>query len=111
MSPNWFANKGATINPKNEKDKCFQWPTISGLNYNKIKEKDLKKYLNLKGLIRIFHYTVRIGNILNNNASVALNVLFASYGSEEIKLACKSNYNKHKNQVILLMINDESNNR
>ena len=38
-------NKGATINPKNEKDnKCFQWSTISGLNYNKIKEKELKKY-------------------------------------------------------------------
>ena len=44
-SPDWLANKRATINPKNEKDnKCFQWPTISGLNYNKIKEKDLKKY-------------------------------------------------------------------
>ena len=44
-SPNWIANKGATINPKNEKDnKCFQWSTISGLNYNKIKEKELKKY-------------------------------------------------------------------
>ena len=37
-------------------------------------------------------------------------MLFASYDSEEIKLAYKSNYNKHKNQVILLMINDEANN-
>ena len=44
------------------------------------------------------------------NNSVALNVLFASYNSEEIKLAYKSNYNKRKNQVILLMINDEANN-
>ena len=45
-------NKGATINPKNEKDnKCFQWSTISGLNYNKIKEKDLKKILKLKRII------------------------------------------------------------
>ena len=33
-----------------------------------------------------------------------------SYNSEEIKLAYKSNYNKRKNQVILLMINDEANN-
>ena len=40
MSPDWIASKKATINPKNEKDnKCFQWPIISGLNYNKIKEK------------------------------------------------------------------------
>ena len=45
-----------------------------------------------------------------SNTSVALNILFVSYNSEEIKLAYKSNYNKRKNQVILLMINDEANN-
>ena len=45
-----------------------------------------------------------------NNTSIALNVLFVSYNSEEIKLAYKSNYNKRKNQVILLMINNEANN-
>ena len=44
------------------------------------------------------------------NTSIALNVLFVSYNSEEIKLAYKSNYNNRKNQVILLMINDEANN-
>ena len=43
------------------------------------------------------------------NTSIALNILFVSHNSEEIKLACKSNYNKRKNQVILLMINDEAN--
>ena len=44
MSPDWIVNKKATINPKNKKDnKCFQWLTISGLNYNKIKQKELKK--------------------------------------------------------------------
>ena len=42
--PDWIANKGTTINPKNETDnKCFQWSTTSGLNYNKIKKKYLKK--------------------------------------------------------------------
>ena len=45
-----------------------------------------------------------------NNTSIALNILFVSHNSEEIKLAYKSNYNKRKNQVILLMINDEANN-
>ena len=45
-----------------------------------------------------------------NNTSIALNILFVLYNSEEIKLACKSNYNKRKNQVILLMINDKANN-
>ena len=49
-------------------------------------------------------------NFEQNNTSVALNVLFASYDGEEIKVAYKSNYNKRKNQVIFLMINDEANN-
>ena len=45
------------------------------------------------------------------NNSIALNVLFVSYNSEEIKLAYKSRYNnKRKNHVILLMINDEAKN-
>ena len=44
------------------------------------------------------------------NASISLNMLFLSHNSEEVKLAYKSIYNKHKNQVILLMINDEANN-
>ena len=44
------------------------------------------------------------------NTSIALNILFVSHNSEEVKLACKSSYNKHKNQVILLMINDEASN-
>ena len=45
-----------------------------------------------------------------NNTSIALNILFVSHNSEEIKLPHQSNYNKHKNQVILLMINNEANN-
>ena len=41
---------------------------------------------------------------------MAINVLFVPHNSEEIKPAYKSSYNKCKNQVILLMINDEANN-
>ena len=44
------------------------------------------------------------------NTSTSLNILFLSHNSEEVKLAYKSSYNKCKNQVILLMINDEANN-
>ena len=44
------------------------------------------------------------------NTSVAVNILFLLHNSEEAKLAYKSIYNKCKNQVILLMINDEANN-
>ena len=49
MSPDWIANKKATINPKNEKvNECFKWSIIAGLNYNKIKEKELKKLLKFR---------------------------------------------------------------
>ena len=55
MSPDWIASKKATINPKNEKDnKCFQWAIISGLNYNRINEKYLKKIEKLKR-VDIYH--------------------------------------------------------
>ena len=46
-----------------------------------------------------------------NDTWIALNILFVPQNSEEIQLAYKSNYDKRKNQVILLTINDEANNR
>ena len=53
-------------------------------------------------------------NFEQENNLIAINVLFAPHNSEEInqevKLAYKSSYNKRRNQVILLMINDEPNN-
>ena len=112
ISPDWIASKKATINPKNEKDnKCFQWSIIAGLNYNKIKEQELKKLLKFRRVDTDFSsYQRDWEEFEQNNTSIALNILFVSYNSEEIKLAYKSNYNKRKNQVILLMINDEANN-
>ena len=111
-SPDWVVSKKATINPKNEKEnKCFQWSIISGLNYNKIKEKDLKKILKFKTADTDSSSHQRDWvEFEQNNTLISLNVLFVSYDGEEIKLAYKSNYNKRKNQVILLMINNEANN-
>ena len=60
-------------------------------------------------MIQIFHNTNNTGKILNKKIN-NINVLFVSHNSEEIKLTYKSSYNKHKNQVILLMINHEANN-
>ena len=45
-----------------------------------------------------------------SNTSIALNILFVPHNSEEMKLAYKSKYIEPKNQVILLMTNDEANN-
>ena len=44
------------------------------------------------------------------NTSIALNILLLLHNSEEVKLSYKSIYNKRKNHIILLMINDEANN-
>ena len=112
MSPDWIVSKKATINPKNEKDnECFKWSIIAGLNYNKIKEKELKKLLKFRRVDTDFSsYQRDWEKFEQENNSIALNVLFVSYNSEEIKLAYKSNYNKRKNQIILLIINDEANN-
>ena len=45
-SPEWLANKRATINPKNKNDDdCLRWSTISELNYNEITKK--KEFENI----------------------------------------------------------------
>ena len=112
MSPDWITSKKTTINPKNKKDnKCFQWANVAGLNYNNIKEKELKKIEKFKRVNTDFSsHQKDWERFEQENNSIALNVLFVSHNSEEIKLAYKSSYNKRKNQVILPMINDEANN-
>ena len=93
VSSDWIASKKATINKKNEKDsKCFQWSIISGLNYNIIKEKELKKLLNFKRVDIDFSSHQRYWeNFEQENYSIAINV---PHNSEEIKLAYKSSNNK-----------------
>ena len=110
VSPHWIASKKATINPKNEKDnKCFQWSIIAGLNHNIIKEKELKKLLKFKRVdIDLSSHQRYWENFEQENNSIAINVLFVPHNSKEINLAYKSSYNKRKNQVILVMINDEA---
>ena len=74
----------------------------------------MKKLLNFKRVDTDFSSHQRyMVNFEQENNSIALNVLFISDNSEETKLTYKSSYNKRKNQVskiILLMINDETNN-
>ena len=49
-------------------------------------------------------------NFEQNNESIALNVLFVSQNSEEITLLYKSENNlERENKVLLLMINDDAN--
>ena len=112
VSPDWIASKKASINPKNEKgNECFKWSIIEGLNCNKINEKELTKIGKFKRVDTDFlSHQKEWEEFEKNNTSIALNILFVLHNSEEIELAYKSNYNKRRNQVLLLMINGEANN-
>ena len=46
-SPEWLKNKKATINPKNNDDKCFQYALTVALNYEQIK-KDSQRISKIK---------------------------------------------------------------
>ena len=96
-------NKGATTSPKNKKhNKCFQYAITSRLNYNKIKKKYLKKIETFKRVDTDFSsHQRKWEEFEQNNTLIALNVLFVSYNSEEIKLVYKSRHNyKRKKHVI-----------
>ena len=109
-SPEWLANKRATINPKNENDdECLRWSTISALNYNEIMKKEFENiFKKIKHEDKDFSsHQGDWENFEQNNESIALNVLFASQNSEEITLVYKSEHNfKPGKNVLLLMIND-----
>ena len=96
VSPNWLKNKKATINPKNNDGKCFQYAVTVALNHEQVKKeiefpshkKDWKK-LEL------------------NNKSVALNVLYVPDNIEKVGHVYTSKHNQnHESQAILLMITD-----
>ena len=89
----------------------YKWSIIAGLNYNKSNEKELKKLLKFRKVDTDFSlYQGDREKFQQENTLIALNILFLSYNSEEVKLTYKSIYNKRRNQVIWLMINDEANN-
>ena len=89
LSPNWIVNKKTTIKPKNEKDnECFKWSIIAGLNYNKIKKKELKKMDKFKRVDTNFSsHQKDWEKFEQENSSIALNILSVLHNSEEIKLA------------------------
>ena len=112
ISPEWLANKKATINPKNENDdECLRWSTISTLlNYNEIMKKEFENiFKKIKHENKDFSSHQRdCKNFEQNNESIAINVLFSPQDSEEITLVYKPEHNlEWENKVPLLMINDD----
>ena len=93
-SPKWLKNKKTTINPKNNDDNCFQYALNVASDYQNI-EKTRKEYQKLSlllismiGKIQTFHHTHQKADkkFGLNNKSIALNILFVPYNTEEIRL-------------------------
>ena len=112
-SSTWLKNKKPTINPKNNDNNCFQYALTVALNYQNIK-KDTQRILKIKPFVN--QYNWKEIDFLSEqkdwkkselNKPIFINILFAPYNTEKIRLAYKSKYNfKRENQVILLMITD-----
>ena len=113
-SPEWLKNKKATINPKNNDDKCFQYALTVALHHKQI-ESHSERISNIKPFIDQYNWK-EIDFPLHkkdwkkfesNNKSIALNILYLLHNTKEIRHAYKSKYNLNgENQVILLMITD-----
>ena len=107
----WLRSKKAGII---NGDNCFQNTLNGALNYQRIK-KDPQRISKIKPYISQYNWKHRDFSsnkkdwkkFEQNNKTIALNILFAPYNTETIRLAYKSEYNhKRKNQVILLKITD-----
>ena len=106
-SPKWLENKKAVINPKNENDdECLRWSIICALNYNEITKKEFGNIFERKLNMKIKNWK----NFEQDNKSTSPNILFSSKDSEEITLLYESECSlERKNKVLLLMINDDDN--
>ena len=90
--------KRATINPENKKDdNCFQYALTVALNHQNI-ENNAQRISNIKPFISQQQWKVidfpshskDWKKFEQNNKTIALNVLFVSYSTKEIRLAYKS---------------------
>ena len=118
-SPKWLKNKGATINPKNTRDnEYFQYAIIAALHHQEI-GRDPQRISKLKPFMDNYNWkdiefpphSKDWKKFEQNNKATALNILFVSYNTMQIRPAYISKYNhKRDNQVILLMITDNNNN-
>ena len=55
VSPNWLKNRRATINPKNNDDKCFQYAVTAALNHEQLK-KDPQRISKIKPFINQYNW-------------------------------------------------------
>ena len=93
----------ATINPKNNDDKCFQYALTVALNYEQIK-KDPERILKIKPFIDKCNrremdfpsHSKDWKRFESNNKSIAVNILYVPHNNKEIRHAQKSKYNLNR---------------
>ena len=108
-SPEWLENKRATINPKNNDDKCFRYGLTVALDYDKI-ENHPERISNIEPFIdkynwKDIYFPSRVKdwkNFEQNNEIIALNISYLPHNTKQRRL--HTNQNITGNQVILLMI-------
>ena len=105
-SPKWLKNKKATINPKNNDDKCFQYALTIALNHEQIK-KDPQRITKIKPFINQYNWKEidflshkkDWNEFDKNNEIIAHNIL--SHGTEEIGHAYKSKHNLKRENLMI----------
>ena len=117
-SPSWIKNKKVIINPKSQDNECLKHAIIIALNHEKIKNYP-ERISNLKPFFDHYNWkdiefpshSKDWKKLEENNKTIALNILFVPYNTEQIWQAYISKYNHERdNQVILLMITDKDEN-
>ena len=106
-SPKWLKNKTATINTKNNDDKCFQCAATVTLNYQNIKNNP-EGISKTKPFIEQYDPTVGIRSHKKdwkkfelNNKSIALNVLYVPYLMSYMYLIILKKYDMYTSQNII----------
>ena len=111
-SPEWLKNKKATINSKNNHEKCFQYAITVALDFQNINNHP-ERVNNINPFIDQYHWKeIQFPSHKNdwkkfkkNSKSIALTVLYVPHNFKEIRHAYKSrHYLNREDQVILLMI-------
>ena len=97
-SPDWIKNKKATINPKNEDNKCFKYAATVALNYKEVKYSP-ERVSYLKPFINKYNwdgknYPSKMDDwkkFQKNSPTIAVNILY--FKEKEILPAYIPNHN------------------
>ena len=112
----WLKSIKCSINPQNKNDNnCFQYALTVALNHKKINNHP-EKLSKIRPFIDQYNRNeINFPSnqndwkkIVSNNKSIAVNILYISHNTKDIRHAYKSKFNlTTEHQVILLMISDD----